>query len=166
MTAGDGARVSVQVAVDLETAFQVFTEEIDAWWRTGPRFRIAGRRPGRMGFEARPGGVLYETFELPSGPKVFEVGRVLVFEPPHRLELEWRNVNFKPDEKTFVEVTFAPLGDGTLVTVHHRGFAALRPGHPARHGLEGAAFSRSMGMWWKDLMTALREHVAGPSRAE
>ena len=34
------------------------------------------------------------------------------------------------------------------------------PGHPARHKLEGAAFSRSMGLWWGQLLTSLREHVA------
>jgi hypothetical protein len=31
--------------------------------------------------------------------------------------------------------------------------------HPARHGLEGAAFSRMMGPWWGDLMMSLREHI-------
>jgi hypothetical protein len=45
------------------------------------------------------------------------------------------------------------------VTVHHRGWAALRPDHPARHGLEGAAFSRMMGLWWADLLTASREYI-------
>lgn len=34
-TAGDQARVTVLVAVDPETAFEVFTEEIDQWWRRG-----------------------------------------------------------------------------------------------------------------------------------
>ena len=28
------------------------------------------------------------------------------------------------------------------------------------HGLAGAAFSRMIGLWWADLMTALREHTA------
>jgi hypothetical protein len=26
-------------------AFQVFTEEIDAWWRSGRKYRIGGRAP-------------------------------------------------------------------------------------------------------------------------
>ena len=151
---GDGARVSVQVAVPVEVAFEIFTEDIDLWWRHGAKYRIAGRRPGKMGFEARLGGVVYETFEAKAGPKTFEVGKVTGWEPPSRIELEWRNVNFRPDERTFVEVTFEVMGSGTLVTVRHFGHAALRPGHPVRHGLDGAAFSRSLGLWWGGLMTA------------
>jgi hypothetical protein len=58
-----------------------------------------------------------------------------------------------------VEVLFEPAGSGTLVTVQHRGWGALRADHPARHGLQGSDFSRMIGMWWGDLMTGLREFV-------
>ena len=64
-----------------------------------------------------------------------------------------------PDESTELEVLFEPSGDGTHVTVQHRDWAALRPDHPARHGLEGAAFSRMMGLWWSDLLTSVREFI-------
>jgi len=157
---GDAATVTVFVAVSPADAFEVFTKEIDAWWKHGPQYRIAGRRRGQLVFEGKVGGRLYETFELPTGARTFVVGEVLAWEPPTRLELEWRNVNFKPGEKTFVEISFRPQGDGTLVSVRHRGWSALREGHPARHGLTGAAFSRMIGMWWGELMTSLREHVA------
>ncbi len=160
MTSGDAARVSVFVAVAPEEAFHVFTHEIDLWWRTGPKFRIAGRRRGRLVFEEGPDGRLFETVELASGPRSFEVGRVTLWEPPTRLELEWRNVNFKPGQTTFVEVAFQPQGDGTRVTVTHRGWSALPADHPARHGNTGAAMSRMIGLWWGELLTALREHVA------
>ncbi len=160
MSAGDSARVSVFVAVAPADAFEIFTHEIDLWWRHGKKYRIAGRRRGRLVFEEGPDGRLFETFELPSGPRTFEVGRVTLWEPPGRLELEWRNVTFKPDEKTTVAVSFEPHGDGTLVTVVHSGWSALRPDHPARHGLTGADFSRSTGLWWGGLLTSLREHVA------
>jgi hypothetical protein len=43
---GDEAVVSVLVAVEPETAFRVFTEEIDQWWRRGLKYRIAGKAPG------------------------------------------------------------------------------------------------------------------------
>ena len=66
---------------------------------------------------------------------------------------------------TFVEVLFRPQGEGTLVTVRHSGWSGLRDGHPARHGLVGAAFSRMIGLWWGDLMTALREWVGSRGRA-
>ena len=55
---------------------------------------------------------------------------------------------------------FAPSPSGTLVTVTHRGWASLRPDHPARHGQEVAAFIRTMGLWWGELLTSLREHAA------
>ncbi|HTY48850.1 MAG TPA: hypothetical protein VMB48_04070, partial [Steroidobacteraceae bacterium] len=57
-------------------------------------------------------------------------------------------------------VTFEPVQAGTRVTVCHRGWAAIRADHPARHGLAGTAFSRMLGLWWGDLMSALREYVA------
>jgi uncharacterized protein YndB with AHSA1/START domain len=157
---GDAATVTVFVAVSPTDAFEVFTKEIDAWWKHGPQYRIGGRMRGQLFFEGKLGGRLYETFELPSGPRTFVVGEVLAWEPPTRLELEWRNVNFKPGEKTFVEVAFRPQGEGTLVSVRHRGWSALRDGHPARHGRGGAELSRMIGMWWGELMTGLREHVA------
>ena len=106
-----------------------------------------------------------ETVDLPAGPKRFEVGRVTTWDPPARLVFEWRGINFKGDEVTFVEVVFRAQGDGTLVTVRHSGWSSLRDGHPARHGLVGAAFSRMIGLWWGDLMTSLRELVAGRAGA-
>ncbi len=159
-TAGDSAAASVYVAVAIEDAFDVFTNEIDLWWRHGAKFRIAGKRLGKLTFEPRLGGRLFETVELSSGSRTFHVGSVVEWDPPRRLALEWRNVNFKPHEKTFVEVTFTPRGDGTMVRVEHRGWSALPKDHPARHGLEGAAFARMIGLWWGDLLTSLREHVA------
>lgn len=159
-SAGDSARVTVFVAVSPEEAFLVFTEEIDAWWRTGPKYRIAGRRRGRLVFEQGLGGRLFETFELDSGTRTIEVGKVMAWEPPRRLSFEWRGVNFKPGESTLVEVCFQKSGEGTEVTVRHSGWSALPDDHPARHGLVGADFSRMIGLWWGGLMTGLREHVS------
>ena len=157
---GDAARVSVFVAVDPARAWDVFTRETDLWWRQGPRYRISGSRRGVLAFEPGAGGRLFETFGEPPDAQTFTVGTVLVWEPPSRLELEWRNVNFKPHESTRVSVSFAPQGAGTLVTVHHRGWAALPADHPARHGLAGPALARMIGLWWGDLLSALREHAA------
>jgi uncharacterized protein YndB with AHSA1/START domain len=158
---GDRATVSVVVAVTPAVAFAVFANEIDLWWRRGPRYRILDRNPGILCLEPRLGGRLFESFPDDSGAHVIEVGRVKVWEPPQRLVLTWRAGNFAADEHTEVEVRFAPSGAGTEVTVQHRGWASLRPGHPARHGLEGAVFSRTIGIWWGDLMSALREFIAG-----
>lgn len=157
--AGDAAKVSVYVAVSPADAFDVFTSEIDLWWKTGPAYRTGGRRAGRLYFEPKPGGRLYETFEASAGPHTIEVGHVTAWDPPFRLELEWRNANFAPGEKTFVEVLFVPSGEGTMVSVRHHGWAALREGHPARHGHVGPDFSRMIGLWWASLLSGLREHV-------
>ncbi len=159
-SAGDSAAARVYVAVPIDEAFRVFTAEIDQWWRHGRKFRIAGKRPGRIVFEPRLGGRMFETLRLTGGERTFEVGTVVLWEPPRRMALEWRLVNFAPHEKTLVEVTFVELGEGTLVRVEHSGWSALGDEHPARHGLKGAAFCRTIGMWWGDLLTSLREHVA------
>lgn len=161
---GDAASASVFVRVSVDDAFEVFTREIDLWWRTGPAYRIAGRRRGRLVFEPELGGRLFETFESarPERPEghTIEIGRVITWEPPRRLAFSWRGVNFKPHELTQVEVRFEPSGEGTMVTVRHSGWSSLPADHPARHGLVGPAFSRKIGLWWGGLMTSLREHVA------
>jgi uncharacterized protein YndB with AHSA1/START domain len=161
---GDSAAVTVFVDVAPVDAFAVFTEEIDLWWRTGPAYRIAGRDRGRLCFEPKLDGRLFETFAGQRKTHTIDVGRVTVWDPPHRLAMIWRGVNFKPHEQTLVEVGFAPQGDGTLVTVRHSGWSSLPDDHPARHGLVGPAFSREIGLWWGCLMTALREHVAARTR--
>jgi uncharacterized protein YndB with AHSA1/START domain len=158
---GDQASASVGLAVPPAEAFRVFTEEIDRWWRRGRRFRNA---PGDRGFvciEAGVGGRLFESFATDTGEQVVETGRVLAWEPPQRLLLEWRAINFAPHERTEVEVHFAPTArGGTLVTVVHRGWSALRADHPVRHGAAVPAFIGTMGMWWGDLLTSLRRHAS------
>jgi uncharacterized protein YndB with AHSA1/START domain len=157
---GDVATVTVFVDVTPEDAFDVFTRETDSWWGQGPKFRIGGRRRGRIAFEGGQGGRLFETFEHASGSRTFDVGKITVWEPPSLLVFEWRGVNFKSDEKTLVEVSFSASGEGTMVRVRHSGWSTLRDGHPARHGLEGPAFSRMIGLWWGALMGSLRELTA------
>jgi uncharacterized protein YndB with AHSA1/START domain len=158
--AGDGAKVSMFVGVAPADAFAVFTEETDLWWGKGPKFRMANKRPGVLAFEPGVGGRLFETYEAASGTRTLEVGRITAWQPPARLAFEWRGVNFEPGEVTFVEIEFEPKAHGTMVTVRHHGWTALRPDHPARHGNVGAPFDRMLGLWWGELMTSLREHVA------
>lgn len=163
--AGDQATVSVLVKVPPEDAFRIFTEEIDQWWRSGMKYRVFGKKRSVVHLESKVGGRLFESVDGPSGTKVIETGRVTAWEPPGRLVLEWRAVNFAPAEKTEVEVLFAESASGTLVTVKHRGWADIRPDHPARHGLDVGAFLREMGLWWGDLMTSLRERAERPGQA-
>ena len=106
------------------------------------------------------GGRLFESFDADGTRKIIEVGRVSVWDPPHRLKFSWRNANFTPDEQTEVQVEFAPNAQGTLVTVTHAGIAQLRADHSARHGLHGADVSRMFGLWWGEQMSSLRRLCA------
>lgn len=161
MVPGDQAKVSVLVRVRPEDAFRIFTEEIDGWWRSGRRFRM-GKDRSVVHLEPKLGGRLFETFRAPSGAeKVVASGIVTAWDPPARLVFEWRVANFRPDESTEVEVLFEATTSGTYVTVVHRGWAKIRPDHPARHGEEMRAFTRSLAAWWGDLMTAFRMRADG-----
>ena len=92
------------------------------------------------------------------------LGKITAWAPQQRLVFEWRGVNFRPEQRTEVEVTFTELGATTLVTVRHRGWSTLPNGHPAKHGLIGAEFSRMIGLWWGDLLSSLRELAeSGPT---
>jgi uncharacterized protein YndB with AHSA1/START domain len=155
---GDEARVSVLVRVPPAEAFRVFTEEIDGWWRKGLRYRI-GKERSVVHLEPKLGGRLFESFRTSSGDTVKETGRVTCFDPPRRLVLTWRAVNFAPEEHSEVEVLFAPSPSGTLVTVCHRGWSQIRGDHPARHGQPPGPFLATLGAWWGGLMTSLRERV-------
>jgi hypothetical protein len=156
--AGDEARATVFVAVRPNDAFRIFTEEIDHWWRQGVRFRNAGPKRGLIRIEPGVNGRVFESFEGPDQqPVVIEIGRVTLWEPPEHLSIEWRNANFSPTEKTEVDVTFRALRDGCEVRVIHRGWAAIRPDHPVRHGGDARQTLRLIGSWWGQLLSSFRE---------
>lgn len=154
----DAVRVTTVVAVDPTAAWEVFTQDVDLWWRPGPRFRWRSDRQGELRFEGGEGGRLVEVVEGDAEAD-FEVGRIRVWEPGKRLVFEFRVLAFAPGETTEVEVNFESAPDGTRVTVEHRGWAELARDHPARHGLEGAAFGAMMGTWWGDLLNAVRRRA-------
>lgn len=155
----DRATVSVVVAVPPARAFAAFTAEIDLWWRQGLAYRVAGRAPGKIAFEPKLGGRLFETYQSKQGERVHETGRITTWDPPHRLAFEWRGANFAPGEVTHVDVAFTPTERGTRLELVHSGFAALRPGHPVTHGDPPDVFMARIGRWWGDLLTSLRVHV-------
>jgi uncharacterized protein YndB with AHSA1/START domain len=157
---GDRAHVSVAVAVPPAEAFELFTGDIDQWWRRGLKFRQSVSASSLLRIEPKVGGRLFESFDADGTQHVVDVGRVRVWEPPRCLKFSWRNANFAEHEHTEVEIQFEPTASGTLVTVTHSGLSALRPDHPARHGLKDAEFCRTIGLWWGDLMSSLRVHCA------
>ncbi|HEY0136479.1 MAG TPA: SRPBCC domain-containing protein [Nannocystis sp.] len=146
----DRVEVTTLVAVDPETAFTVFTEELDLWWRYGPRYRTQGDR-SMLRMEAGVGGRLLEY----GGVEPVVLGEVLVWDPARRLVLQWRR-GFADGEGTEVEVRFIVEGAGTRVTIEHRGWDRVPEGHRARQGLVGHAFEAATGLWWGDLLVSLR----------
>jgi uncharacterized protein YndB with AHSA1/START domain len=143
--------VSLRVAATPERAFDVFTRDIGVWWQPNELFRFTPRSPGMISLEAGEGGRFTET--LSSG-KVFEIGRVTVWEPGSRLALTWRQATFAPDQMTTVEVLFEPVGEETRITVVHSGWDSVPQEHVARHSFPDALFLRRHAEWWQQLLTA------------
>jgi uncharacterized protein YndB with AHSA1/START domain len=143
---GSGAvRVSVTVEAPIDRAFQVFTEQCDAWW---PRSHRLGEAE-RIGvvLEPRIGGHWYE--QTKDG-KACDWGRVLAWDPPEHLVLSWQiGVGFvpepDPERASRVDVSFeAVRPDATKVTVvhsdferHGEGWEAMREGVSNEGGWPG-----------------------------
>jgi len=115
--------ISVKKQIVVETsqqrAFRVFTDGIDRWW---PREHHIGASPlERMIVEPRTGGRWYSICK--DGSEV-EVGKVVAWEPPHRLVLTWQITaqwQYDPAFSTEVEVQFlAETPRRTRVELEHR----------------------------------------------
>ena len=151
--------VALRVKATPARAFQVFTEEIGAWWRPNALFDFTPRSPGVLSFEPGEGGRFLET--LPSG-KVFEAGRILAWAPGERLVFTWRVVGFAPEASTTVEVRFEAVGEETRVSVEHAGWETIPQAHVARHGFPLHHFLQREAEWWQVLLASLRSCVSEP----
>jgi hypothetical protein len=158
MRTADSVTVTTVVQIDPATAFKVFTEETAVWWKPGLPSRFGGDFTGALRFEPGPEGRLLEVRDAAAG-EPFEIGRVLVWDPPGRLVFEWRLRRFLPGERTEVEVRFEEAPEGTRVTVEHRGWDRLRADHPARLGYTGLAFADIVGLWWADLLVSIKSRA-------
>jgi uncharacterized protein YndB with AHSA1/START domain len=144
--------VALRVKATPERAFAAFVEEIGAWWRPSPLFQTTPR-PGRLSFEPGEHGRLIETRE---GGKVFEIGRIRVWAPPHRLVFAWRQANFPLDLHTEVEVGFEAVGEQTRVSIEHRGFEQTPQG-AARHGFPDEVLLLRLAEFWRTQIAAVGE---------
>ncbi len=149
--------VALRVQASPERAFQVFTEEIGLWWKPSAFFAFTPRSPGEMAFEADAAG--RRLVERLANGKVFEVGRVSVWEPPSRLVVGWRQATFTPEQATEVEVRFEAVGDQTRITVTHTGWDSVPGEHVAKHGFPEVLFMRRHGEWWQALLAALEARL-------
>ena len=123
MTGQPVVSVSVEVSVDPATAFEIFTGEIDRWWRPGPiNWNYSDRAVG-MRIEPRVGGRWIEVHDQATG-EGFEHGRVLVWEPGRRLVLRYQDRGHDIDG-TEVDARFEAVDGGTRVVLEHRGWEKL-----------------------------------------
>ncbi|MFI6503753.1 SRPBCC domain-containing protein [Nonomuraea typhae] len=113
----DSVRVSVTVPADPGTAFRVFTDEIDDWYVRGPYSWVNPELAAGIRFED---GYLREVWK--DGGHV-DTGRVLAWEPPHRLL--WADL--LNDGAMEIEVEFRAVTGGTEVVLVHRGLDTLPP---------------------------------------
>jgi hypothetical protein len=111
-------RVTVKVAVGPEAAFEVFTTEIDQWYRRGAAVLTRASRTSTLRFEPGVGGRL---LEIPDdGRPPVPRGRITVWEPGSRLL-------FVDRRDAEVEIWFHGFEHGTRVVLEHRGLDRLPP---------------------------------------
>ncbi|HVM15466.1 MAG TPA: VOC family protein [Egibacteraceae bacterium] len=145
MSDGRPVLSEVEVAVDPETAFAVFTEELDLWWVRGPiNFWRDGGRVFALRFEPGVGGRLLTVYDSAHG-EALEMGRITTWEPGARLV--WQSA--LDDVET--EVRFEPSPGGTRVVVEAR----IPPGGSDRGG---TAWTRVVPRWLPRWL-ARRDHV-------
>lgn len=127
MTDDTALRLSIEVAVGVDRAFEVFTKDFD---RIKPReHNMLAEAIAETVLEPKAGGRLYDRGV---DGATCDWGRVLAFDPPHRLLLAWDisphwQIETNPDHTSEVELTFTAIdSDRTRVDLEHR--------HLDRHG--------------------------------
>lgn len=128
------ATVTAIVRLPVETAFAAFTEQIDRWWVRKP----FGASDTVVRFEG--GRLIAASID---GAELLAI--VSEWDPPTRIEMEWRGPHAKPGDAVIIE--FRPESGGTRVSVLHR-----------RQGLKPADVTAAiLGLWWGDLLSRLQD---------
>ncbi|MBV9817468.1 MAG: SRPBCC domain-containing protein [Solirubrobacterales bacterium] len=127
--------VEFEVGVDPARAFDAWTRRCATWW---PASHTISGDPAAITFEPRPGGRIVERGR---DGATHDWGRVLDWEPPHRLRYAW-HLFFDPREATEIEVTFAARESGTAVRLEQRGWERLGAAGPPRRAKTGEVWGR------------------------
>jgi uncharacterized protein YndB with AHSA1/START domain len=151
MSSGSSVTVALRVKASPERAFDVFAQDIGAWWRPNVAFATTPKLPGVLSFQGQT-----RLIETLTGGKVFEIGRVTAWDRPNRLAFTWRQAAFPPDLITEVEVLFEQAGDETRVSIEHRGFERVPAGNAARHGLTDLMLLQHLAGFWRGQLAAYR----------
>lgn len=150
-------RHSVWVPLAEQEAFELFAERFDEWWPLESH-HIGSAPATSATIEPRAGGRWYERAE--DGTEC-DWGSVKAWEPPGRILFSWQltpkwRFDPDPDIGTEVEVTFEAEGEGTRVTLAHRGFEV--------HGEAGremrASVAGESGGGWGELLGLYAQRAA------
>jgi uncharacterized protein YndB with AHSA1/START domain len=124
-------------------AFQIFTEEIGAWWPVSTHSRARqdqGDRTEAVTIEPRVGGRIFETLQ---DGRELDWGEVLAWEPGALVEFSWQ-LGHPAERSTQVAVRFEPIGDQACrLTLTHSGWERL--------GSDGAGRRESYHSGWEEV---------------
>jgi hypothetical protein len=124
---------TIHVRAPLALAFEVFTARMETWWPMSSH-KIGQAECATVVLEPRAGG---RWFERGKDGVECDWGRVLAWEPPGRLLLDWQlssRWTFDPTLHTEVEVWFTSVdAESTRVTLEHRGLQAYGADAMAMH---------------------------------
>ena len=131
-------------------AFDVWARRTSLWWPSD--HSVSGDPELTVTIEPRVDGRIYERTR--TGIE-HDWGRVVAWEPPHRLGYRWHIVGER-DDATDVEITFQARGDSTLVTIVHTGWERL--------GAAGPQMRERNQRGWRGLLPHYRQAVAPSQR--
>ena len=159
--------VSLRVSTSPARAFEAFTRDIKSWWQPSDLFQVTPRGDGELAFEPPATGGEGRLITTWAPGKVYEIGKVSVWEPGERLRFGWRQANFAPGQSTEVEVRFAAAkndsgGDETRVTVEHIGWDTIPEASAARHGFPEGPFLQRTADWWRAHLARMRTVLSPP----
>jgi uncharacterized glyoxalase superfamily protein PhnB len=110
MTHPSAVTASVEVAIDPDTAFKVFTEELECWWLQGPINFYDSTRAYGTRMEPGVGGRILEVYDDATGAGL-ELARITSWEPG--VSLAWTSSL----DDVVTEVRFTGSSAGTVVRV-------------------------------------------------
>jgi hypothetical protein len=136
-----------EVLVDAgpDQAFEAFTARIGVWWPLGTHSVY-----GAGGSVAFSDG---ELVERSAAGETSVWGKVTRWEPPRSVAFTW-HPGRSADRATEVTVTFAAVGEQTLVTLEHRGWEAHADPARAREEYETG---------WPGVLEAYRAEASRPA---
>jgi len=143
-------KCSVDVKVSSERAFEIFAQNMGAWW---PRGKTPAANPHTaLVVEPKKDG---RWFERDAEGQETQWGRVLAWEPPRRLLLGWQldhSFRYDPELLMEVEIVFEALaGGGTRVSLEHRDLERL--------GARAEEFAGKVRSGWPERMGNFSQHA-------